>query len=620
MTKIRKMFSNAYDRFNSLINDKLFFKSIIFSWVLIKKNIFFWFFLAFFIVSQSIVILIINFLFPNIIEGTLFISLIPLLFLLLCDFILVIRLFSESKNNNIDFFFLSLPIKKTQIFLARFVLIFFISFISSILMFLLNTITIIATRNELNWILFFFISNLFITSFINILFISILVLFAILFKKLWFLILSMILFLFLGFPTFLRNIEINNNEVHFNVNNRNNFSKLVLTTNKKTVETFIVDEINLSYINDNKGIIDKINSTPVYNYFVPGEIILTFDSMLAKNFFSINENKIIDKDFSLLKNRYNNYNFSNFSNDEYLNALVLRPTDLNPLTLDNVEYENILMECIDKLVANAQEENFINLTDKKYVQNFYETLLKNPNWKGRINTKEINTLKAMLGINTNYYHLFYFLRDFNWLEHKTPNLLKRIKNKYGEELAKLFTFLWNNEVTKSNLYNTFLEAQPIFPNINDIYPTVKTLNLTKKPTNFDINFIKNDLIRYENGTFSYLDLNGNYIATSLLNEIDPSIVNQESWISFVDKNVMSVNQAKLLINNLSSKLKNLSNVKFSDNEIDIYKYSYFFVVNEETYLTNSQIYVTALIFITIGMLWVSIVMFNKNNYKNFNIE
>ena len=78
----------------------------------------------------------------------------------------------------------------------------------------------------------------------------------------------------------------------------------------------------------------------------------------------------------------------------------------NPLTLDNVEYENILMECIDKLVANAQEENFINLTDKKYVQNFYETLLKNPNWKGRINTKEINTLKAMLGINTNYYHLF----------------------------------------------------------------------------------------------------------------------------------------------------------------------------------------------------------------------
>ena len=189
----------------------------------------------------------------------------------------------------------------------------------------------------------------------------------------------MILFLFLGFPTFLRNIEINNNEVHFNVNNRNNFSKLVLTTNKKTVETFIVDEINLSYINDNKGIIDKINSTPVYNYFVPGEIILTFDSMLAKNFFSINENKIIDKDFSLLKNRYNNYNFSNFSNDEYLNALVLRPTDLNPLTLDNVEYENILMECIDKLVANAQEENFINLNDKKYVQNFYETLLKNPN-------------------------------------------------------------------------------------------------------------------------------------------------------------------------------------------------------------------------------------------------
>ena len=601
---------------NENLKNKWFVKTFIFSWNLIKNNIYVWSLVGLLIISQSLILLILHLTNTNLINNSLYISLLPQIVLILLNIVLINRLFSESKYNSLDWTLISLPIGKARIFVARFILIFAIGFLALFAQFILNFIICLSTQINTKWILFFFVSNIFINSFINLFYISLFIFVAIFFKIIGFAIASILIVFLWIIPIFTRSLSINQNKLEFNPQNSNSFAQLTVTKNN-AIETYIVDKINPIYVNSNKDEIQVINSSPIYSYFIPGEIFVSFDALLMKNIFNINdyENHQIDKNHSLLKNLYQNYNFSNYNN-QYTNFLILRPEDINPLFLDNTEYEDLLMSNINNIIT-TNDNNYIDISDQLLVQQLLENLQSNTsmNWN-QLDKKEINTLSCLLGINPAYNQLFYYQRDYSWLSQKTPNLLSKIEMQINSSLANLLQYLWTSENTQNNINNTYGNANPVFDDINNIYPSVKDLDETKAPSSSDIDFIKNSLIRFQNQSIGYLTINGTYQNISSLTNIDPSIVDKASWDNYVDQNTFSIYNARTFLNKLSNSLPNLFAMSFSPNNANLNQYSYYFSIEDNTYLSHSDIYITALVFIFIGSYVIAMNKFKNNNYKN----
>ena len=601
---------------NENLKNKWFVKTFIFSWNLIKNNIYIWSLVGLLIISQSLILLILHLTNTNLINNSLYISLLPQIVLILLNIVLINRLFSESKYNSLDWTLISLPIGKARIFVARFILIFAIGFLALFAQFILNFIICLSTQINTKWILFFFVSNIFINPFINLFYISLFIFIAIFFKRIGFAIASILIVFIWIIPIFTRSLSINQNKLEFNPQNSNSFAQLTVTKNN-AVETYIVDKINPIYVNSNKDEIQAINSSPIYSYFIPGEIFVSFDALLMKNIFNINdyENHQIDKNHSLLNNLYQNYNFSNYNN-QYTNFLILRPEDINPLFLDNTEYEDLLMSNINNIIT-TNDNNYIDISNQLLVQQLLENLQSNTsmNWN-QLDKKEINTLSCLLGINPVYNQLFYYQRDYSWLSQKTPNLLSKIEMQINSSLANLLQYLWTSENTQNNINNTYGNANPVFDDINNIYPSVKDIDETKAPSSSDIDFIKNSLIRFQNQSIGYLTINGTYQNISSLTNIDPSIVDKASWDNYVDQNTFSVYNARTFLNKLSNSLPNLFAMSFSPNNANLNQYSYYFSIEDNTYLSHSDIYITALVFIFIGSYVIAMNKFKNNNYKN----
>ena len=608
--------SKSRNVINENLKNKWFVKTFIFSWNLIKNNIYVWSLVGLLIISQSLILLILHLTNTNLINNSLYISLLPQIVLILLNIVLINRLFSESKYNSLDWTLISLPIGKAKIFVARFILIFAIGFLALFAQFILNFIICLSTQINTKWILFFFVSNIFINSFINLFYISLFIFVAIFFKRIGFAIASILIVFLWIIPIFTRSLSINQNKLEFNPQNSNSFAQLTVTKNN-AVETYIVDKINPIYVNSNKDEIQAINSSPIYSYFIPGEIFVSFDALLMKNIFNINdyENHQIDKNHSLLKNLYQNYNFSNYNN-QYTNFLILRPEDINPLFLDNTEYEDLLMSNINNIIT-TNDNNYIDISNQLLVQQLLENLQSNTsmNWN-QLDKKEINTLSCLLGINPVYNQLFYYQRDYSWLSQKTPNLLSKIEMQINSSLANLLQYLWTSENTQNNINNTYGNANPVFDDINNIYPSVKDLDETKAPSSSDIDFIKNSLIRFRNQAIGYLTINGTYQNISSLTNIDPSIVDKASWDNYVDQNTFSIYNARTFLNKLSNSLPNLFAMSFSPNNANLNQYSYYFSIEDNTYLSHSDIYITALVFIFIGSYVIAMNKFKNNNYKN----
>ena len=601
---------------NENLKNKWFVKTFIFSWNLIKNNIYVWSLAGLLIISQSLILLILHLTNTNLINNSLYISLLPQIVLILLNIVLINRLFSESKYNSLDWTLISLPIGKAKIFVARFILIFAIGFLALFAQFILNFIICLSTQINTKWILFFFVSNIFINPFINLFYISLFIFIAIFFKRIGFAIASILIVFLWIIPIFTRSLSINQNKLEFNPQNSNSFAQLTVTKNN-AIETYIVDKINPIYVNSNNDEIQVINSSPIYSYFIPGEIFVSFDALLMKNIFNINdyENHQIDKNHSLLKNLYQNYNFSNYNN-QYTNFLILRPEDINPLFLDNTEYEDLLMSNINNIIT-TNDNNYIDISDQLLVQQLLENLQSNTsmNWN-QLDKKEINTLSCLLGINPAYNQLFYYQRDYSWLSQKTPNLLSKIEMQINPSLANLLQYLWTSENTQNNINNTYGNANPVFDDINNIYPSVKDIDETKAPSSSDIDFIKNSLIRFQNQSIGYLTINGTYQNISSLTNIDPSIVDKASWDNYVDQNTFSIYNARTFLNKLSNSLPNLFAMSFSPNNANLNQYSYYFSIEDNTYLSHSDIYITALVFIFIGSYVIAMNKFKNNNYKN----
>ncbi|MGL4184119.1 MAG: hypothetical protein ACRCRP_03270 [Metamycoplasmataceae bacterium] len=607
--------SNLFKKNNNhkqFIDSKKSFKIIIFYLAFIKNNIFFWIISSLLLLSQPITMMILFLINLDLLNYSFILNISPLIFLLIWLLFLVNKLFLENKLNGIDIIMLSKPISKYETFFYRIIIIFSFLFVIMFMQFILTSILIVSFQYDVKWITYALINNLFITPFISSSVSAILILLAIIFKSLWFGLLSFLMILLIGFvPMVQRIVDKNNvnNVLTYNNNNYNSFSKLTVINNDKN-ETFLVDQINIeSQINVDKNIMETLNKTPFYNNIIPGELVLSMSSSLLNN-LNFN-NSQINSNYSLLKKEFINNELANLDIKNSI-LISIRPDDISPFELNSIQYEDLLINNIKK-IAN-DKINFININDEKIVDFLLEKLQNSLNWStSSLSQSEFTTIKALLGINLEFSQLFYYFNNKEILSQKTPNLLKRIDLELNPSLTKLLTFLWES----NNSYVNIFELKT-FGDVNELFPNARIKSLTSPPNINDINFIKNDLIRFSGSAIHYLNNNKQYIATSLLEiqKIDPSIVDKLTWDKFVDNSSVNLKNLLELFILLNTNFNNIFQVQFQNNEQSLFKYSYFIKVKTTTYLDNISLSIITMVFITIGTNILAIYLFKNKNYKN----
>lgn len=599
------------------IENENFYKAFYINWLLIKHNIFFWISTFLFIVSQPLLIIIFFVLFKNNIENYLFfISIIPLTFMIILNFSLINRIFSESKVNSIDLILISKPITKRFIFFSRYFFILIIIWTILFIDFLLSSLFVLSLNIKSEWVLFLLINNIFINVFLECLILPIFILMSTILKRIWFVICSMlVLSLTTILPIFTR--IINNNPIsyiEYNPNKYNSFSKVSILNKDKNsrIDDYLANEINSLLPTNNKHILNDLNSREIYNNFIPGEWFLSLNSSLANSLFFKENNFNETTNFSLTKNHYFNTKFENFVSN-YENVLTIRPKDINFLHLSTEDYEKLLLEDINKINSDV---NLLNLNDKLLIKSFLDKLQKNYKWDIQsMTTIELNSLKSFLGIDEEFNQLFYYLDNYHWLKQKTPNLFSKIKFNFNDELIELLNYFWTNNQVKTNLFNF-----KVFGNLNDLYPTIKFTDFNKPPTTNDINFIKDNLIKFNQDKIFYLDNNFIYNSTTIdvISQINSEIKDNNSWNEYVLSNTITLEKTKKLLEDLNKIFTNLYSMNLSFNSFNLYRYSYFLKSKTTPYLDNNWIYIILLIMLFIGMNYTSLYTFKNNNYKNMN--
>ena len=603
------MKSKALKENNDLVlklNNEMFKKIFLFDFKRIIRNKIFIIGLVLFVLIIPIFIMSISLAKLNIHEYSLFLFVIPFSLMIILDIFLVNKLFSEAKHNSINLSILSKPIKKSNIFVERMMVIFSILIIGLFIQFLTSSIFIASFGMNPNLILYMFVSNLIIMPILNISVSSLLILLSTILKPLWFGITSLFGLLLLGFsPILTRSISPNEQQqlLTYNKDNANSFSKIGLVSKEGEYLEYIVDEININ-ANFDGNIIDRLNNSNVYNYFVPGEAFATLNASLYNSLINIGNLEKFDSQFSLIKKDFINSNYANLIDWDQI-AIATRVNDLMPLNLDSIEYENLIIKNIEKIA---------NLNDPLILSQIKNKLSNNDIWnETSITGNEYEIISNLLGINLEFSQMFYLHSNFGVLKNKIPNLKNKIQTQFSIELWNLLEFLWTSENTFLNVftYKTFGDTT-----IN--YPDIKVQLESVKPVMQDINFIKTKLITFNGNAIQYLDNNKQYQQTSLveIKKIDPTIVDEKSWITFVENNTTSLKESKTLINKVNTILPNSFILNFENNSIDISKFSYFLMENQTTYLNDSQLLILAIILITALSLSFSFYKFNRWNYKN----
>ncbi|MGL5733149.1 MAG: hypothetical protein ACRCXE_03695 [Metamycoplasmataceae bacterium] len=603
----------TYNKYKKAFRNNLF-KMIGYYSFPLKKNIFFWALSISLLISQPLTMIILFSLNLDLLDYSFILNISPLIAGLAWLLFLITKLFLENKLNGIDVIMLSKPISKYETFLSRMIVIFIALFSIMAAQFLLSSILVFSFSYDIKWVTYLLVNNIVITPLISLGTSSILILLAIMTKPLWFGLLSFLGFSLVGIaPITTRLIDKNNFDTNIVYNNDNyhSFSKLSII-NEDEYKTFLVDEINVeSQIGVDNDILKTLNNIPFYEYLVPGELMLSMSSSLLNDLDFSNKDEI-KSNYSLLKNSFVDTSFANL-NVENSVLVSIRPEDISPFELTSIEYEDLLLENIE-IIAN--DNNFINLKDERLVNFLLDKLQNSIDWStGTLTNSEFQTIRALLGIDLRFTQLFYYFNDKDILGQKTPNLLDKISKEINPSLVNLLTFLWNDNSSKMNVYD--LNS---FGDISLLFPSAKIISQVAPPNSMDIQFIKNDLVRFSGTAISYLNINKQYIPTTIaaLQEIDKSIVDKVSWDKYIDNSSITLENLVKLYNELYKNLTNIYQVNFRPNSDDLFKYSYFIHIKQTTYLDNIYLPILANIFVVIGTNMLAIYMFRNKNYKNIN--
>ena len=612
LSKAKNLLSKNTPSKSEKIFDKNLFTIINFYFILFKKNILFWLLSSLFLISQPLTMIILFSFNFDIINYSFIFNIAPLVVGLIWLLFLINKLFLENKLNGIDVIMLSKPISKYETFWSRMIIIFSFLFLIMFSQFVFTSILVLSFSYDNKWITYLLINNLIITPLISLGTSSILILFAIILKPLWFGIVSFLSIFFIGVAPIASRLSQKNyfdSTLVYDNNNYNSFSKLSII-NAQDNKTFLVNQINPeSQLNIDKNILGTLNNMPFYDYLIPGELMLSMSSSLMNDLdFSKNQ---INGNYSLLKNKFIDTQLANLNLENSI-LMSIRPDDISPFELSSFEYEELLLNNIKKIVNSSN--NFVNLKDEKVVNFLHDKLQNSLNWSlTSLSNDEFMTVRALLGIDLEFSQLFYYFNNKTLLEQKTPNIFKQIELQINPSISKLLSFLWNDNSSQMNIYD--LKS---FGDVSEIFPDAKIKSLTEQPNINDVNFIKNDLIRFSGSAIHYLDINKQYVATTLLDmqKIDASIIDELTWNKFVDNSSVTLQNIVQLSMLLNNHLNNIHQINFRPNSEALFKYSQFMQIQPTTYLDNIYLPIMTIIFMIIGTNILAVYMFKNKNYKN----
>ncbi len=583
-----------------------------FMWSYLKRSISFWITGILFLVGPVVAtatLLTINK--TNIFNLSVIILSIELFLMFVFLFILTLKIFSDSKYSNIDLILVSKAFSRTTIYFSRYIFIFVVNLLINFVQFVILTIVFLSFNLSSRLIGFYFVSNVLINPFVSILIVSFFILFAICLNKIWFALSSLLVIISTSvLPIAVRATNINNEPtIQYSNTRYNSFSKLTYIKDNE-VKTFLVDKINpSSSIDVNENILANLNSDKIYNYFIPGEWINSFYSSLMKDLF----HDVNNYDFypmSIIKTKYINQNVVNV---DYDSLLALRPNDINPFTFSNIDYENLI---VSELKNISNDSSTIDLSDSALVEYLFNKINNVADWKSSsLSIKEENTLKALLGINAKYNQLFYYFNYYWTLNKKTPDIAIKINNIFNEQLSTLMNYLWNSPLVWTNIFST-----NYFGNIDEIYPNDKSINFNYKPIEQDVQFIMNDLIRFNQNNVYYLDSNQKYVQTNIstLQNISSNITDESSWKQYVVDNTLTYQDAINLLQSIENNITNVFRFSLHNNYVNPYQYSLYLVPSTATYLSYNSLVWSMTIFLSIVINIFAHHRFVKTNYKNIN--
>ncbi|MDE6289287.1 MAG: hypothetical protein K2L64_00815, partial [Ureaplasma sp.] len=344
-------------------------------------------------------------------------------------------------------------------------------------------------------ILALFISNTFISSFIYIFLMLVLILISLKLNKITFIIFSIIIGIAtLGVSLITRSPIISSDESIFKYNTPTsnvNFVRLI----SKNDELLMVNNKTSSISTPVSNILNEISNQTMINNFIPSEWLLSFYSTL---FTELNfDLSYTNNSWSLLSVKA----YDAIANDEinpnnYMNYSAIRPTDNNFMLTDNEQYYEVILNDIVSIIEKYRLDNVLK------AEIIYNFLNQNIYWNQFANnlsdTAKLSTnfLKDVTGINTEYNQLFYAIKYNNLILSKCPNLFFEIKNKYNPTVANLFEFVLTNDISSNNLFNTNSNILNTEQKIDYFYPEVYGSVSNSKPSDIDLNFMRDKLFKF----------------------------------------------------------------------------------------------------------------------------
>ena len=623
---------------NKYLNKSSFAKLLLFNWVQTRNSILFWILLSLNFISLPLISSLLYSLTDNFLHYSIFVILVPLISSFIQIMFLVYWLYLENKHNSIDYKLFCSQYSRFHIALSRIIFIIF-------------TLVPIIVINDLFSIFFIFINsvqffgamiiaNTFINVFIYIIIICLLVLFSDRMGRVAYIFLGLFLVVVtLGgslisrpFIVNMKNDYLNYHEPLSQYNNSLETSKLVSSDSQdilasKNITNSKLTQSDIVY-NANKKIV-------FYNNFIPSEWTLTLYSSLFSLFnFEINYSH---HSYDLLAANVNNNVNGDLS--DLANFYAIRPVDLDFTKLFNDDYEKLILENIDKIIAKyslVTNPNTLSEFSNAFVIN--ESNKRIEKWNS-LSSNVINFLRDATGVNTEFSQLFYITKYNSLFENKLSNLFSIINTKYNEQISTLFKNVFTSPITMLNLFQVAkFDITNLVLNtgnfIQDYYPMIETNStnvLEQKVISInDKNFLKEQLIIFDNNNNPFFlsnELRYEELTKTQLNSFRESIglptisdnttsntndFNKEIWYQIVDDTIsLSYNTANYFLKQWKSIYSNLFDYTLMGTTIDLSQFNA--ILNPVNGNQNGygEIFIIAYIVLFVLLVWLTIRKYQK---------
>lgn len=593
---------------------KMSFKKILwFNFEIIKTSILLNLFLVISSIVQPIIFLILNILKMDISNYLLIINLVPLIFYFFFVGIIVFKLYSETKRNSLESICRIKPIRVSILYLSRFIIVSCYLLVPILFSCILNTIILIIF-NVSQYLGYIWISNLFITFIIGVLFASIAILIATFSKpNYYFLAIIPTIFGFTTTSLITRPFQNNNKvNVDYDVSNPYIFTKLY--NNDKTYYA-VSGSWNEDY-NPNINPAKLVNDSNWYNYLIGSEWTNALYQSLYLNLNLGSTETTNEEPYSYNQYRLIDVNFESIKNSK--TVFAYRPTDINLLELTNNEGSKILFDDLVNLVTYSKILNTPNL-----LNDFYQTIQTNKNWSSIQNNEYLELLKRFYGLDFKYPNLFYLFKYNEIYNIQFSNLSLMLEKKFSSEMIELLKFIYSSPIANLNLLNGSQNILNTNLPLESFYPNVYIYSDYAPISNIDKYILSDILIKFVNNQpVVLIETNSNInpysyqkITIEDLQKIDSSIIDEKSYKEYIDLISLRLDNSRKFVLTLKQILPqlNIYNIQFNKNQLSLSKFNFIYTIENTSYLKFSSVIIFLYLLFFFIMTYLSLYTYKKSN-------